>query len=444
MATMCFVNVRVLILALTGAGLEIASANGLFGNGTGARSLGVAGADTAWSDSVLSAMNNNPAHLASLTNRVFELGGRAAFADGSYRNSLAGRSSLQNGFGAVPEAAFGMRISPQWAVGLSVAPQTALEAEWKFTDPPGGADGSTSYGLQTHRSRILVLRSAAGASWSPSTNFTLGASVGLLYNENELEAPYIFQSQKTLRGAKVLLDLATSGYGWDAQAGAAWRPHPQWQIGLSYKTRAVVETEGDADGNAGVQFAHLGLGAARPDFHYDAEVVNTFPQIVSLGVSWQPHPRWRWLGQVDWINWSDSFDSLTVTLRHGNNADLNGVVKSTGLEDRAPLHWEDRFVYRTGVEFMASQHWRWRAGYSYGRNPVPAGTLTPLTAVVMEHTLGGGVGWENPRFFVDLAYQWNPPNRERVGQSDLRSGEYSHSQVEAGLHWFGLTTGVRF
>ena len=69
---------------------------------------------------------------------------------------------------------------------------------------------------------------------------------------------------------------------------------------------------------------------------------------MNLGVSWQPQPRWRWLGQVDWINRSDSFDSLTVTLRHGNNAELNGVVKSTGLEDR--------FVYRSGVAFMASEH----------------------------------------------------------------------------------------
>ena len=137
-------------------------------------------------------------------------------------------------------------------------------------------------------------------------------------------------------------------------------------------------------------------------------------------MSWQPDPRWRWLGQVDRINWSDSFDALTVTLRHGNNADLNGVVKSTGLEDRAPLHWEDRIVYRTGVEFMASEHWRWRAGYR----------------------AAGSAGRTRVSLWTSL-YQWNPPNRESVGQSVLRLGEYSHSQVEAGIHWIGLTTGVR-
>ena len=418
--------------------------NGLFNNGTGARSRGVAGADTAWSDSVLSAMHNNPAHLDSVTNRFLEFGGAGGIASGDYRNSTGDHSSLHGAFGAWPEAAFGMRLSPQWVVGVSFAPQTALEAEWKFIDPPGGADGNTSYGRQTHRSRILVLRSAAGASWSPTETLSIGASVGLLYNENELHAPYIFQSQKALRGAKVLLDLETSGYGWDAEAGAVWRPHPKWQIGVSYKTRGVVKTDGDASGHAGVQFTNLGLGGARPDFHYDAEVENEFPQTASLGVSWQLHERWRWLGQVDWINWSDSFDTLEVKLRHGNNADLNGVVGSSAMQDRAPLDWNDRFVFRTGVEFTASEHWRLRGGYSYGRNPVPAGTLTPLTAAIMEHTIATGAGWENKKFSVDFSYQWNIPNRESVNRSDLRSGEYSNSRVEAGAHWFGLIAGVRF
>ena len=199
------------------------SGHGLFDNGTGARSRGIAGADTAWSDSVLSAMHNNPANLDTVTSRLLELGGAGGIASSEYHNSTGDKSSLRRTFGAWPEAAFGMRLSPQWVVGVSFAPQTALEAEWKFIDPPGGADGNTTYGRQTHRSRIIVLRSAAGASWSPIETLSLGASVGLLYNRNELHAPYIFQSQKALRGAKVLLDLETGGYGWDAEAGAVWR-----------------------------------------------------------------------------------------------------------------------------------------------------------------------------------------------------------------------------
>lgn len=96
------------------------------------------------------------------------------------------------------------------------------------------------------------------------------------------------------------------------------------------------------------------------------------------------------------------------------------------------------------MEFTATEHWRLRGGYSYGHNPVPSSTLTPLTAAIMEHTIATGAGWENKHLSVDFSYQWSIPNRESANRSALRSGEYSNSRVEAGAHWFGLIAGVRF
>ena len=48
---------------------------------------------------------------------------------------------------------------------------------------------------------------------------------------------------------------------------------------------------------------------------------------------------------------------------------------------------------RLGVEQAFGEHWAVRAGYAYGNNPVPDGTLTPLTAAITEHllTLGRGL-----------------------------------------------------
>ena len=136
-----------------------------------------------------------------------------------------------------------------------------------------------------------------------------------------------------------------------------------------------------------MQLANIGLGAARPDFHYDAEVVNAFPQMISGGVSWQAHARLRLAAQLDWIDWSGAFDDLHVKLRNGNNTDLNGVVGSDSMEDVVPLDWKDQLIVRVGGEFAATERIQLRAGYSYGRSPVPSGTLTPLTAVIMEHAL---------------------------------------------------------
>jgi hypothetical protein len=46
-----------------------------------------------------------------------------------------------------------------------------------------------------------------------------GVTLGVVYNRNDLHAPYIFQQQSSLAGLKVLLNLTTRGYGWNGGAG---------------------------------------------------------------------------------------------------------------------------------------------------------------------------------------------------------------------------------
>lgn len=277
----------------------------------------------------------------------------------------------------------------------------------------------------------MLLRTAAGLSVEVARGLTLGASVGFLYNDNRLRAPYVFQSQPTLRTAKTLLDLHADGTGWNAGAGLLWRPAPTVRLGVSYLSESRIRARGRATGNAGRQFTNLGLGGARPDFTYgDAMVTNTFPQQVSAGVAWEAMRRLTLTAQFDWINWGDAFQVLDVRLRRGNNADLNGLLGSDRLDDTAPLRWRDQFVGRLGVEHALDDARRWtlRAGYAYGNNPVPDGTLTPLTAAVTEHLLTGGIGFRpGGAWRFDLSVQWGLPASARVRRSDLAAGEYSDS-----------------
>jgi long-chain fatty acid transport protein len=96
------------------------------------------------------------------------------------------------------------------------------------------------------------------------------------------------------------------------------------------------------------------------------------------------------------------------------------------------------------VEYAVTPQITVRGGYAYGKSPVPDGTLTPLTAAIMEHSLGVGVGYRHRRFLVDFAYQYSLPAAQRVGQSALLSGEYSNSRVEVEVHWLALTAGIEF
>jgi long-chain fatty acid transport protein len=406
--------------------------------------MSMGGADVAWAADPLGAMAANPAGLGFLTAPEFDLGVTGVIPEGHFVKPGISDGHLNDSPNAFPDAALGIPLgkSPV-SLGLSFVPDSFLAADWTYVDPPGGL-GGVSYGLQQHKSEITVLRSALGAGVNLGSKLSLGASVGLMYNENTLHSPYIFQNMMVspgLNGAKTLLDLHTTGFGWNVQAGVLFRPLTNLQFGVSYRSETTVSTDGDASGDAYAQFG-VAPGTATV-FHYDANVRNTFPQEVSAGVSWMFHPQWRLALQVDWINWSDAFHTLPVSLQNGSNPTVNGALGSS-FQDRIPLNWEDQFVYRSGLEYAVTENLALRAGYAYGKSPVPDTTLTPMTAVIMEHTLTAGVGYHWGPCQFDLAYQYDLPIKRNVGTSGLLSGEYSNTSTEVSVHWLAVTTSIRF
>jgi long-chain fatty acid transport protein len=418
-------------------GLQVL-ADGIYLNGIGARSMSMGGADVAYAIDPLGAMGANPAALGFQDSPGADLGFLGGVAEGTFIKAPTTDGNLNSSLGVAPEAAFAIPLG-KVTLGLSLAPRSVLDANWTYFDPPGGANGKTTYGQQTEHSEILVLRSAAGLGWAITPKLSVGASFGADYNQNKLQAPYIFQSQPKLKGAKTLLDLRTDGFGYDGEAGLLYRPLPNLQFGAAYQTETRIHTHGDANGDAGAQF-----GVASLPFHYDAEVRNVFPQSVNAGTSWGFHPQWRLALQVDWVNWGSAFKQLPVSLSNGSNPAVNNAAGSSAIQDNVPLDWRDEFVYRAGLEYEVIHNLFLRAGYCYGASPVPDQTLTPLTAAIMEHTVTAGVGYHWHRYQFDLAYQYDIPVTRDVGTSALLSGEYSNSSVSVDVHWFALTVGAAF
>jgi long-chain fatty acid transport protein len=222
------------------------------------------------------------------------------------------------------------------------------------------------------------------------------------------------------------------------------RPTDNLQFGLSYQSPTQIDSHGTATGNAAAQLDALGpaFAGVRRGFSYDAELDTDFPQVVSGGMSWKFAPKWRMALQVDWINWSSAFSELPVKLTQGNNAGLNALVGANQIQDNVPLRWSDQVIYRAGFEYSVTDAFCLRWGYAYGRSPVPDDTLTPLLAVIPEHTLTAGAGYRWRWLQVDFAYQWDLPITRIVNQSALLDGEYSGSRTQVGVHWFGLTTTI--
>lgn len=404
--------------------------------------MALGGSETASAQGPLDALTGNPAALSSLRSPTLDAGFASGFVRGEFENRANDDVSFRDQ-GTVPLGAFGLPLG-KLTLGLGVIPDATIRSDWRYLDTPGGADGVTSYGVRTHKSEILLLRTALGASWQITERFAIGASAGLLYNRNRLEGPYIIQTDAALRSVKTLLDLETEGWGWNGQFGLLWRPTDTLQIGLSYTLESRIAGEGRAFSDASAQLRSLGAGALNPDGTFAAEVTNVFPQKISAGLAWRATPRLQLIAQIDWIDWSSAFDTLEVRLRDVDSPVYRSLLGRSNLDDDVPLNWRDQWVWRFGAEYALNEHWTVRAGYSYARSPVPGSTLTPLTAAIMEHTIGAGVGWKAGQYGVDVAWQWAIPNEQRVRESDLLSGEYANSRVEVGAHWLGFTTSVEF
>lgn len=425
---------------IAAAGLN---AQDFYWNTASARSMALGGVYIPSAAGALDALAANPAGLTELSSRTIDFSVSAIFARGSFSDSVNADSHLHDSPGVIPYGAFGMPVGhSRFSFGVGLVPELMSVSNWNYVDAPGAA-GAT-YGLQQQKSAILAARAVAGLGFALTNKISLGASVGAVYNQNTLDAPYIFQTTPVVAGLKTLLDLHTTGVGWNTSVGVIVRPSSRVQVNAAWKSHTVIDSTGNASGNLSAQFAALGLGGAPSTFNYSASVHNVLPQSVLLGVTWRVDGRWVFGLQADWINWSDSFNTLPVNLTNGTNAAVNGLLNSTSLNDRIPVLWKDQYSFRGGVERLLTENISIRGGYAHANNPVPGSTLSPLTAAIMTDQLSTGVGYRVGRWQFDLGYAVNPTAHESVQQSALLSGEYSNSTVRIGTQMLTLNSSFQF
>lgn len=412
---------------------------GVYRGASGARDISIAGADSVLGATPVSGLSWNPAGLASLEAPEFDLAFAAVRARGKFTNRVDSNGLLRDASGVVPDGAVAFPLRQRSiVVAGGLLTDGALAGSWNYHDAPGAA-GAT-YGLATHRSGVVVLRPTAGVAARLGSRFAVGGSVSMLWNRNELKAPYIFQTQAPLVGLKTLLDIKTTGTGWSGSVGATVRPHRTVQAAVAWRSQTTLTTRGQATGDAWAQFAALGV-AANSTFDYSAAVRNAFPAMLAAGGAWAVTPRVRVAGQFERWGWRDAFSSLPITLTNGTNTVINSLVGSATIEEIVPLNWKNQLVRRVGTEYTWSRFVVLRGGYAYSPSPVPTETLTPMTAAIVEHTFGAGLGVTQGKTLIDVGFQWSRTAERRVRSTALQGSEYDGTTVAVGAQ--GLVVSVR-
>jgi long-subunit fatty acid transport protein len=412
------------------------------GNGLSAAAIARGGSTVSERAAVLDAAQGNPAGFSGITAPTLDFGALGLYASGTFTNAANPDAKLRGLAGALPFGAFATPIghSP-YVFSAAVTPEILIRANWHYNDTPGTA--GVDYGYQQQETEIIAIRSAIGVARSFTPHLSAGINLGLVYNHNDLHAPYIFQEQPALAGLKVLLGLNTAGYGWNGAAGVQYQPTARIRTGLAWKSGTTLRTQGDANGSASALFTALGLNVD-PTFHYHAQVQNHLPQAFDAGLSWQIPHHITLAFEGDFTAWGQAFQQLPITLTGGTNATINSVVGADHFNDAVPLHWSNQGAFHGGVEVPVHEAWTLRAGYSYMTDPVPSSTLLPLTAAIMQNAIATGAGWSHGRWRYAAAYQAQLPATQSVGKSSILAGEYDNSRVRVSTQSLTLTARVKF
>jgi len=429
-----------LLLSFALFGVCLAPAQDFYGAGVSAAGAARAGIFVSSADNPTDAIVLNPAGLAVLSGPTMNLSITGIFARGSFSNASNNSSPMATNNGFIPFGAFGTPLGKHWSIGVGIMPDLLSASKWNYSDTPGFA--GTTYGPQHEKSEIKAIRAATGLAYRFSDRFYAGATFGVDYNANTLDAPYIFQNFAPLAGLKTLLDLHTHGYGFNSSYGIVAKPSKRLELGFSFRTPTAITSNGHATGNMGAEFQALGL-AAQPTFAYHAQVHVKLPPSALLSASFQATHTTRLNFQTDWIGWRNSFKTLPVALTQGTNSDINGLLGSPSLDDSVPLQWKNQIAFRGAVERTLRENVVLSAGYLHGNNPVPNSTLSPLTAAMMQDGITAGVGWSLGPLRFNAAYGFDFTSHEDVGKSALLYNEYSNSRTSIGTQAFTLSTSFR-
>ena len=101
---------------------------------------------------------------------------------------------------------------------------------------------------------------------------------------------------------------------------------------------------------------------------YELSTKLGLPHMLSLGASYQVHPRAR--VEVNAVHWSwSNFEELALTF----SPDVTGQLSST-----IPEKYEDVWQWRVGTELDLGRNWAGLLGYVRDKSPQPKASMSPL------------------------------------------------------------------
>lgn len=397
--------------------LQIAFAtNGLNLIGYGTDSTGMGGADIAVSDDV-SSMNINPAGLSQI--RRGNIGLDISYLKPDLQHKGPGvtrdgedRPIILSDLGV----AYRLENSPL-TIGIGLFTQGGISTD--FRDIPtlfGNTDRSSSF--------MRHIKVTPSAAYQMTDRFSFGIAGNISYLDTALRlfpntsnANAKFFGFETENGCSDRFGLGAFGscawdIGYSIRVGLLYKINERVRIGATYNSPIKFNLD-----NTDITFNLSGFGLG--NVRYDASVEGfEWPQEAGIGISVAPAERFLVAFDIVWVNWNRALNTITINAKNPDNQALPPSLQNIPVT--LPFNWRDQYVFAFGIKYMPVSGLALLGGYNFGRDPVPAETLTPLAPLIVEHHLTAGADYTLTRGLnLSLAIVYAITNKER--SSDLNS-----------------------
>ncbi len=425
---------KTVLASLLMAALPAYATNGYFLPGFGIRSQGMGGVGIAYGRDSLSTAAN-PANAVNTGMRgdlgfaVFNPERYAAVgadAGGASGFGFHGRSESDAKYFLMPEMGFSMPLDEKWHVALAVVGNGGMNTTYRedFFELGGNPPRDTSLGVD-----MMQLLVPITAAYKINEHHSVGASLVLA------ETRFRAYGLDSFKGFNISSDNAhLTGQGFDYSYGAGIRLG--WQgnfledrltLGATYGSRTYM-TKFDK---------YRGLFAEQGDFD--------IPENYGIGIAVKPAKNLVIAADIVRINFNNvaSVGNPGPSEANGPGGGIPALAdptKKLGLDNGMGFGWKNQTVYKLGAQYGVNNRLLVRAGYNYGKSPIPDNQVTFNTlapATVEKHYTLGFTYKANENLEVTGTYLYAAShNQTACGQNIVNCAQIGMHQ-----NMFGMTFG---
>jgi long-chain fatty acid transport protein len=394
------------------------STNGYFSHGYGTEYKGMAGAGSALAIGALAGATN-PAAVAFVgkrnqvalaffnPNREYTVTGSPSGAPGTFGLAPGTVTSSSNVF-VIPNFAMSRPFGDRMVGAIAAYANGGMNTNYQSP-----TFGSTPTGVDLEQFFV-----APTWSWRFATHHAFGASAVLGYQRFSAQGLGALQPFSSDPTALTDRGHANAGGG-GARIGYMGEVTPWLSAGASYQSRIWMSKFG----------SYAGLFTDAGDFDV--------PSTWNAGIALKPHPRLDLVADLQRVNYSEVHSI-------GHPMLPNLIQVPLGLEGGAGFGWRDITTIKLGTQVRTGKAWTWRAGYSFGDQPIPSsevlfnilapGVIERSATLGFTRELAGNrsISAALMRAFSNVVSGPNPlevPGQQHV---DLRMDEW---EFEVGYAW---------